>query len=93
MGSFSVTQIQVQSNPAVGLFIAGILHRILERAVISSIELMHRISSVNTGLCTFYFIDKIVSVLYIVNFYAEQHTGAWCESLNERRSRRIGLIA
>ncbi len=46
------------------------------------------ISSVNTGLCTFYFIDKIVSVLYIIKFYAEQHTGARCESLNKRRSCR-----
>ncbi len=35
----------------------------------------------------FYFIYKIVSVQYIIQIYAEQHTGAVCESLNERRSR------
>ncbi len=29
-----------------------------------------------------------VPVQYIVQIYAEQHTGAGCESLNERRSRR-----
>ncbi len=28
------------------------------------------------SLCTFYFISKIVSVQYIVQMYAEQHTGA-----------------
>ncbi len=39
-------------------------------------------------LCTFYFIYQIVPVQYIVQIYAEQHTGAGCESLNERRSRR-----
>ncbi len=39
------------------------------------------------SLCTFYIIDKIVSVQYIVQIYAEQHTGAGCESLNERHSR------
>ncbi len=33
------------------------------------------------SLCTFYFIYKIVSVQYIIQIYAEQHTGAWCESL------------
>ncbi len=31
----------VRRNPAVGLFIAGILRRLLERAVLSQIELMH----------------------------------------------------
>ncbi len=36
------------------------------------------------SLCTFYFIHKIVSVQYIVQNYAEQHTGAGCESLNQR---------
>ncbi len=36
---------------------------------------------------------KIVPVQYIVQIYAEQHTGAGCESLNERRSRRVGHIA
>ncbi len=36
------------------------------------------------SLCTFYFIYKIVSVQNIVQMYAEQHTGALCESLNER---------
>ncbi len=30
-----------QSNPAVGLFIAGISRRLLERAVLSTIELKH----------------------------------------------------
>ncbi len=40
------------------------------------------------SLCTFYFIYKIVSVQYIIQIYAEQHTGARCESLNKRRSRR-----
>ncbi len=34
------------------------------------------------SLCTFYFIYKIVSVQNIVQMYAEQHTGAGCESLN-----------
>ncbi len=43
------------------------------------------------SLCTFYFIDKIVSVQYIVQMYAEQHTGAGCESLNERRSQSVLL--
>ncbi len=38
---FSVTQILGQSNPAVGLFIAGILHHLLERAVLSAIKLKH----------------------------------------------------
>ncbi len=38
------------------------------------------------SLCTFYFIDKIVYVQYIVQIYAEKHTGARCESLNKRRS-------
>ncbi len=42
--------------------------------------------------CTFYFIHNF-SVQYIVQIYAEQHTGARCESLNERRSCRLGLIA
>ncbi len=42
----------------------------------------------NPGLCIFYFIDKIVSVLYIVQFYAEEHTGARCESLNKCHSSR-----
>ncbi len=28
-------------------------------------------------------------MLYIVQFYAEQHTGMWCESLNKRCSRRL----
>ncbi len=37
------------------------------------------------SLCTFYFIYKIVSVQYIVQIYAEQHSR--CESLNERCSR------
>ncbi len=41
------------------------------------------------SLCTFYFIYKIVSVQYIVQMYAEQHTGAGCESLNKRRSCRF----
>ncbi len=36
------------------------------------------------SLCTFYFIYKIVSVQYIIQIYAEQHSR--CESLNERRS-------
>ncbi len=36
------------------------------------------------SLCTFYFIYKIVSVQNIVQMYAEQHTGAGCESLNKR---------
>ncbi len=43
------------------------------------------------SLCTFYFIDKIVSVQYIVQMYAEQHTGARCKSLN--KSLSVGLIA
>ncbi len=38
------------------------------------------------SLCTFYFIYKIVSVQNIVQMYAEQHTGAGCESINKRRS-------
>ncbi len=33
------------------------------------------------SLCTFYFIYKIVSVQNIVQMYAEQHTGAGCESI------------
>ncbi len=37
------------------------------------------------SLCTFYFIYKIVSVQYIFQIYAEQHSR--CESLNKRRSR------
>ncbi len=53
----------------VGLFM-GILCRLLERAVLNAIELKHFFS-----LCTFYIFDKIISVLYIVQFYAEQHTG------------------
>ncbi len=36
------------------------------------------------SLCTFYFIYIIVSVQYIIQMYAEQHTGVRCESLNER---------
>ncbi len=40
-------------------------------------------------LCTFNFIDKIVSVQYIVQMYAEQHTGTWCELLNEHRLRLL----
>ncbi len=36
------------------------------------------------SLCTFYFIYKIVSVQNIVQMYAEQHTGAGCESINKR---------
>ncbi len=36
------------------------------------------------SLCTFYFIYKIVSVQYIIQIYAEQHSR--CESLNEHRS-------
>ncbi len=35
------------------------------------------------SLCTFYFIYKMVSVQYIVQMHAEQHTGVGCESLNE----------
>ncbi len=38
------------------------------------------------SLCTFYFIDKIVSVQYIVQIHAEQHTGAGYKSLNKRCS-------
>ncbi len=45
------------------------------------------------SLCTFYFIYKIVSVQNIVQMYAEQHTGAGCESINKRRSRCVGFIA
>ncbi len=62
LGSFfSVTQILGQSNPAVGLFIAGILHHLLERAVLSAIKLI-------------ILMIKLVSLLYIITFYAEQHT-------------------
>ncbi len=43
------------------------------------------------SLCTFYFIDKIVSVQYIILIYAEQHSR--CESLNERPWCRVCLIA
>ncbi len=39
------------------------------------------------SLCTFYFIYKIVSVQNIVQMYAEQHTGAGCESINKCLSR------
>ncbi len=35
------------------------------------------------SLCTFYCIYKIVSVQNIVQMYAEQHTGAGCESINK----------
>ncbi len=72
MGNFCVTQILGQNNPAVGLFIAGILHRLLERAVLSTIELKHFFGKYR--FVYIYCIDKIVSVLYIVTFYAEQHT-------------------
>ncbi len=75
----------VRRNPAVGLFIAGILRRLLERAVLSAIELKHFFGKYRF---VYIFIDKIVTVLYIVKFYAEQHTGARCESLNECRLRR-----
>ncbi len=44
------------------------------------------------SLCTFYFIYKIVSVQNIVQMYAEQHTGAGCESVNERRSLASVLL-
>ncbi len=36
-----------------------------------------------SSLCTFYFIYKIVSVQYIVQIYAEQHTGASVLLLDE----------
>ncbi len=36
------------------------------------------------SLCTFYFIYKFFSVQNIVQMYAEQHTGAGCESINKR---------
>ncbi len=45
------------------------------------------------SLCTFNFIYQIVSVQNIVQMYAEQHTGAGCESINKRRSRCVGFIA
>ncbi len=45
------------------------------------------------SLCTFYCIYKIVSVQNIVQMYAEQHTGAGCESINKRRWRCVGFIA
>ncbi len=45
------------------------------------------------SLCTFYFIYKIVSVQNIVQMYAEQHTGAGCESINKGHSGCIGFIA
>ncbi len=38
------------------------------------------------SLCTYYFIYKIVSVQYIVQMYADQHTGAGCDSLNKGQS-------
>ncbi len=41
------------------------------------------------SLCAFYFIYKIVSVQNIVQMYAEQHTGAGCESINKRRLSRF----
>ncbi len=44
------------------------------------------------SLCTFYFIYKIVSVQNIVQMYAEQHTGAGCESINKRLSRCSVLL-
>ncbi len=59
---FCVTQILGQSKPAVGLFIAGILHRLLERAVLSTIELKHFFGKYR--FVYIYCIDKIVSVLY-----------------------------
>ncbi len=55
-----------------------------ERAVLSAIELNHFFCKYR--FVYIYFTDKIITVLYIVKFYAEQHTGARCESLNERRS-------
>ncbi len=45
------------------------------------------------SLCTFYFIYKIVSVQNIVQMYAEQHTGAGCESINKRHLCCVGFIA
>ncbi len=42
LGSFLVLlRSWFRRNPAVGLFIVGILRRLLERAVLSAIELMH----------------------------------------------------
>ncbi len=75
---------KTQTWVTVGLYIAGILRRLLERAVLSAIKLKHFFGKYR--FVYIYFIDKIVTVLYIVQFYAEQHAGARCESLNERRS-------
>ncbi len=44
------------------------------------------------SLCTFYFIYKIVSVQNIVQMYAEQHTGAGCESINKTSDAPIMIF-
>ncbi len=73
------------------LFVAGTLRRLLESAVLSAIELKHFFGKYR--FVYIFFIDKIISVLYIFQFYAEQHTGARCESLNKCRLSCNGLIA
>ncbi len=79
MGSFLVLPSSwVRHNPAVGLFIAGMLLVFWREQFKAPSN--WSISSVYTGLCTFYFIYKIVTVLYIFQFYAEQHIGARYES-------------
>ncbi len=49
------------------------------------IHLNAGLSLLGHSLCKFVFIYKIVSVQYIIQIYAEQHSR--CESLNECRSR------
>ncbi len=44
------------------------------------------------SLCTFNFIYTIVSVQNIVQMYAEQHTGAGCESINKHRIASVLLL-
>ncbi len=74
------------------LILVGVLGPIINTSVFSEfiIELFFQCLG---SLCTFYFIYKIVSVQNIVQMYAEQHTGAGCESINKRRSRCVGFIA
>ncbi len=71
----------------VGLFIVRILRHLRERAALSAIELKHFFGKYRFVYILFY-LSNCFCAIYIYTFYAEQHTGARCESLNKHRSRR-----
>ncbi len=62
----------VRINPVVGLFIAGTLRRLWRKQFLRAIELKHYFSKYRF-VYIFYWYNSFC-VLYVVQFYAEQHT-------------------